>query len=66
MAIRNNPPQGVDRVFDMAAVLSQCTPNDNLIRPEYASEDPHPSDTGHLAMGEAFTSFYLGINTKAI
>jgi hypothetical protein len=57
--IRNNPPNGVDWVFDMAAVLSQPAPNENMIKKEYCAEDPHPSDAGHSKMGEAFSKFYL-------
>lgn len=60
-SIRTNPPVGVCRVFDVANVLSQATPNDNLLKPEYMSsaEDPHPNGVAGKAICEAFMSWYL-------
>ena len=60
-SIRTNPPEGVCRVFDVANVLSQATPNDNLLKPEYMSsaDDPHPNGVAGKAICEAFMSWYL-------
>jgi hypothetical protein len=57
-AIRANPPSGVAHVFDLAALLGQNPPNDNLANPAYG--DGHPNDSGGKVVGKAFASFYLG------
>ncbi|WP_438350820.1 SGNH/GDSL hydrolase family protein [Paenibacillus sp. FA6] len=58
--IRVNPPFGVDRVFDIAKVLSLETPNDHLVNPEYMSSiyDPHPNGVAGKAVSEAFLEWY--------
>ncbi|WP_238652615.1 SGNH/GDSL hydrolase family protein [Paenibacillus piscarius] len=60
--IRTSPPAGVDRVFDMAAVLSVPTPADHRIKPEYMSDefDPHPNGTAGKAVADAFLAWYGG------
>ncbi|WP_277473147.1 MULTISPECIES: GDSL-type esterase/lipase family protein [unclassified Paenibacillus] len=59
-AIRNTPPAGVDRVFDIAAVLSEPAPQEHRIRPEYMSNefDPHPNGHAGKAVAEAFLAWY--------
>lgn len=57
--IRTNPPAGVDRVFDIAAVLSQPAPNDNLILDGYrANGGNHPNGIGGSAVAYAFLQWY--------
>ncbi|CAH1224310.1 hypothetical protein PAECIP111892_05470 [Paenibacillus auburnensis] len=58
--IRTNPPAGVNRVFDIAAVLSVPAPADHRIRPEYMSNefDPHPNGHAGKAVAEAFLAWY--------
>ncbi|WP_342424407.1 GDSL-type esterase/lipase family protein [Paenibacillus sp. FSL E2-0178] len=55
-----NPPAGVDRVFDIAAVLSVPAPADHRIRPEYMSDefDPHPNGNAGKAVADAFLEWY--------
>lgn len=59
-AIRSHAISGVDRVFDIAKVLSQAAPRDNLLMPEYMSEggDPHPNGKAGSAIAAAFLSWY--------
>ncbi|CAM4427494.1 SGNH/GDSL hydrolase family protein [Paenibacillus typhae] len=59
-AIRSNPPAGVDRVFDIAAVLSEPAPEEHRIRPEYMSNefDPHPNGHAGKAVADAFLAWY--------
>ena len=58
--IRVNPPAGVERVFDIAEVLSLEIPNDHLVNPEYMSSiyDPHPNGVAGKAVSEAFLKWY--------
>ncbi|MNW53718.1 GDSL-like Lipase/Acylhydrolase [compost metagenome] len=58
--IRTVPPEGVSRVFDMAAVLSQPAPLEHRLRPEYMSskDDPHPNGTAGKAVSDAFLAWY--------
>ncbi|NQX68762.1 SGNH/GDSL hydrolase family protein [Paenibacillus alba] len=58
--IRTSPPAGVDRVFDIAAVLSQAAPNDNNIQVQYLSpnNDPHPNGLAGTAVANAYLSWY--------
>lgn len=58
--IRNEPPAGVDRVFDIAKVLSQNTPDDHLVNSEYMSStyDPHPNGIAGKAVSDAFLTWY--------
>ncbi|WP_128083496.1 SGNH/GDSL hydrolase family protein [Paenibacillus sp. DMB5] len=58
--ILNAPPAGVDRVFDIAAVLSEPAPEEHRIRPEYMSNefDPHPNGHAGKAVAEAFLAWY--------
>ncbi|WNS41374.1 SGNH/GDSL hydrolase family protein [Paenibacillus sp. MMS20-IR301] len=60
--ILNSPPAGVDRVFDIAAVLSVPSPAEHRIRPEYMSDefDPHPNGTAGKAVADAFLAWYKG------
>lgn len=59
-AIRTSPPEGVSRVFDIAAVLSQPAPSDHRLHPEYMSskDDPHPNGLAGKAVSEAFLNWY--------
>jgi lysophospholipase L1-like esterase len=59
-AILNSPPAGVDRVFDIAAVLSVPAPADHRIKPEYMSDefDPHPNGTAGKAVADAFLEWH--------
>lgn len=58
--ILTNPPAGVSRVFDIAAVLSVPAPEEHRIRPEYMSNefDPHPNGTAGKAVADAFLAWY--------
>ncbi|AOZ94524.1 GDSL family lipase [Paenibacillus crassostreae] len=58
--IRTKPPIGVDRVFDIAEVLSQDAPNDHQLKPEYMTNmyDPHPNGIAGKAIAEAFLAWY--------
>lgn len=58
--IQSNPPAGVNRVFDIASILSLPAPNDHRIRPEYMSgqDDPHPNGLAGKAIADAFLSWY--------
>lgn len=58
--IRQNPPAGVDRVFDIAAVLSLPAPDDRKVNPIYMSsmDDPHPNGRAGSAVAEAFLAWY--------
>ncbi|KWX72932.1 GDSL family lipase [Paenibacillus riograndensis] len=54
------PPAGVNRVFDIAAVLSMPAPLDHKVRAEYMSntDDPHPNGTAGKAVADAFLKWY--------
>ncbi|UQZ34944.1 GDSL family lipase [Paenibacillus sp. PK3_47] len=58
--ILTNPPAGVNRVFDIAAVLSVPAPAEHRIRPEYMSNefDPHPNGNAGKAVADAFLAWY--------
>jgi lysophospholipase L1-like esterase len=57
--IRASPPAGVDRVFDVAAVLSQPAPNDGLVQVGLSGgADAHPNDAGSAAIASAFLAWY--------
>lgn len=51
--IRINPPAGVDRVFDLAAVLSKPAPEENISR-----FDPHPDGEGGAEIADAYMAWY--------
>lgn len=59
-AIRDHAISDVDRIFDLAKVLSQAAPNDNLLKPEYmaSSTDPHPNGEAGSSIAAAFLSWY--------
>ena len=59
-SILTSPPAGVNRVFDIARVLSMPAPNDHRIRPEYMSgtDDPHPNGTAGKAVADEFLEWY--------
>lgn len=59
-AIRSYAIAGVDRIFDIAEVLSQAAPRDNLIMPEYMSSefDAHPNGRAGSAVASAFLAWY--------
>lgn len=58
--ILTNPPAGVNRVFDIASLLSLPAPNDHRIKPEYMSgkDDPHPNGIAGKAIADAFLRWY--------
>lgn len=58
--IRETPPSGVDRVFDIAAVLGKAGPEDHRVRPEFMSpgDDPHPNGLAGSAVAKAFLEWY--------
>ncbi|AIQ72547.1 GDSL-type esterase/lipase family protein [Paenibacillus sp. FSL R5-0636] len=58
--ILTNPPAGVDRVFDIASLLSLPAPDDHRIRPEYMSgqDDPHPNGIAGKTVADAFLNWY--------
>ncbi|MCL6457724.1 MAG: SGNH/GDSL hydrolase family protein [Gorillibacterium sp.] len=59
--IREQSLQGVDRVFDIAQVLSRPEPEDNLIKQAYmsgAGDDAHPNGLAGEAIAEAFLKWY--------
>jgi lysophospholipase L1-like esterase len=57
-SIRSQPVPGADRVFDIAAVLSQPVPNDGLVQPAFINGDPHPNDVAGTAIANAFLAWY--------
>jgi lysophospholipase L1-like esterase len=59
-AIRSGAIAGADRVFDLAQVLSQAAPDDNLLKPEYMSpgSDPHPNGAAGSVIAAAFLTWY--------
>ncbi|GIP10045.1 hypothetical protein J1TS5_22150 [Paenibacillus macerans] len=61
-AIRAASIPGVDRVFDMAALLSQAAPMEHRLRPEFMSpgDDPHPNGFAGKVVAEAFLKWYVG------
>ncbi|WP_246187878.1 SGNH/GDSL hydrolase family protein [Paenibacillus tengchongensis] len=58
--ILGSPPAGVDRVFDIAAVLSEPAPQEHRIRRAFMSDeyDPHPNGDAGKAVAEAFLTWY--------
>jgi lysophospholipase L1-like esterase len=58
--IRTVPPIGVDRVFDIASVLSQEAPNNHLVQRKYmsSSDDPHPNGVAGKDVSDAFLKWY--------
>jgi lysophospholipase L1-like esterase len=58
--IKNDTPKGVDRVFDIAEILSQPAPQDNMERTEFMSGewDPHPNGLAGTAVADAFLEWY--------
>lgn len=58
--ILSNNLAGVDRVFDIAGLLSLPAPQEHRIRPEYMSntDDPHPNGTAGKAIADAFLKWY--------
>ena len=58
--IRSNSLPTVDRIFDIAAVLSGEAPKDNLEKAEYHSnfDDPHPNGRAGTAIADAFLEWY--------
>ncbi|MGZ7442051.1 SGNH/GDSL hydrolase family protein [Paenibacillus sp. TH7-28] len=61
-SIRASSIPGVDRVFDMAALLSRLAPEEHRLRPEFMSpgDDPHPNGLAGKVVAEAFLKWYLG------
>lgn len=59
-SIKNQQIVGVDRIFDAAKILSQDSPNENLIKINFfTGTDNHPNNEGHLALATEFLSFYF-------
>lgn len=60
-AIRAVSIPGVDRVFDMAALLSRPAPEEHRLRPEFMSpgDDPHPNGFAGKVVAEAFLKWYV-------
>lgn len=58
-SIRASPPTGTNRVFDIAAVLSDQA-NDGQVQSQYHGGDAHPNDAGSAAIAMAFQSWYGG------
>lgn len=58
--IRSASLPGVDRVFDMAALLSQPAPLEHRLRQEFMSsaDDPHPNGAAGKVVAEAFLAWY--------
>lgn len=58
--IANQPPAGVDYVFDIAAVLSEPEPLAHRIKPEYMSnrDDPHPNGLAGQAIAESYLKWH--------
>jgi len=51
----------VDRIFDIAAVLSQKAPKDNMGKEKYHSnfDDPHPNGIAGTEVADAFIKWYF-------
>ncbi|MRN51444.1 SGNH/GDSL hydrolase family protein [Paenibacillus monticola] len=58
--ILSNNLAGVNRVFDIAGLLSLPAPHDHRIKPEYMSnkDDPHPNGKAGKAIADAFLNWY--------
>jgi lysophospholipase L1-like esterase len=58
--IRMSSPSSVSGVFDIAKVLGQTAPDDQLVKPEFMSskDDPHPNGAAGTAVAEAFLAWY--------
>lgn len=58
--ILSNSLKAVDRIFNIAAVLSEKVPKDNLEKLEYHSnfDDPHPNGKASSAIAKAFLEWY--------
>lgn len=58
--IQSNYFKGVDKVFDIASVLSEQKPRDNYVKEEYKSgkDDPHPNGIAGTDIAKAFMAFY--------
>ncbi|GIO43020.1 hypothetical protein J41TS4_27780 [Paenibacillus apis] len=58
--IRGLSLSGVDRVFDIAEVLSQPAPHEHLLQRQYMSSefDPHPNGLAGTRIAEAFLRWY--------
>jgi lysophospholipase L1-like esterase len=52
--------EAVSGIFDIASVIGQAVPNDQLLRPEFMSpyDDPHPNGDAGTAVAEAFLAWY--------
>ncbi len=60
--IRSASLPGVDRVFDMAARLSQPAPLEHRLCQEFMSsaDDPHPNGAAGKVVADAFLAWYFG------
>lgn len=58
--IRSRSAADVSGIFDIAAVLGQAKPNDQLLRPEFMSpyNDPHPNGLAGTEVADAFLAWY--------
>lgn len=58
--ILSNSLDTIDRVFDVAAVLSEEEPKDNFEKAEYHSNfnDPHPNGIAGKVIADAFLAWY--------
>lgn len=59
--IRGGSAVGAAGIFDIAKVLGQAAPNDQLLQSAYMSphNDPHPNGLAGTAVAEAFLAWYL-------
>ncbi|KGE19290.1 SGNH/GDSL hydrolase family protein [Paenibacillus wynnii] len=59
-SILTSPPVGVNRVFDIARVLSMPAPYEHRIRSEYMSgtDDPHPNGAAGQRIAKEFLEWY--------
>ncbi|MDO7907010.1 SGNH/GDSL hydrolase family protein [Paenibacillus sp. JX-17] len=59
-AIRSGQITGVDRIFDLAAVLSLPVPAEHRLQPRYMSSeyDPHPNGKAGQDVAAAFLAWY--------
>jgi hypothetical protein len=59
--IRSGETASVSGIFDIASVLGQAAPNDQLLQTAFMSphNDPHPNGLAGTAVADAFLAWYL-------
>ncbi|CAM4416262.1 lysophospholipase L1-like esterase [Paenibacillus endophyticus] len=66
--IRHTAADSVSGIFDIAKVLGQPEPQDQLVQAAYMSpnNDPHPNGLAGTAVADAFLAWYKGQNSEFV